>query len=131
MGSSTLLWALGAVGVVFAILNLVVGLFGAGIDRFWIGTNLALGVVLLIAAAFSNLDGLRERMRSGEVRRAGRYGTSAVLTTLLTLVILGLLGFLGTRYHKRFDWSEQRLQIKYPAHNENKAPKIDPRIIPT
>ena len=51
MGSSTLLWALGAVGVVFALLNFVVGLFGAGIDSFWIGANLLLGVVLLIAAA--------------------------------------------------------------------------------
>ena len=109
MGSPTLLWALGAVGVVFAILNFVVGLFGAGIDSFWIGTNLTLGVVLLLAAAFSNLDALRERMRSGEVRRAGRFGTSAILTTVLTLVIIGLLGFLSTRYHKRFDWSEQRV----------------------
>ncbi|MBW1685282.1 MAG: GldG family protein [Deltaproteobacteria bacterium] len=109
MGSPTLLWALGAVGVVFAILNFMVGLFGAGVDRFWIGTNLTLGVVLLIAAAFSNLDALRERMRSGEVRRAGRYGTSAILTTLLSLLILGLLGFLATRYHKRFDWSEQQV----------------------
>jgi ABC-type uncharacterized transport system involved in gliding motility auxiliary subunit len=109
MGSSTLLWALGAVGVVFAILNFVVGIFGGVRDDFWIGTNLTLGVLLLIAAALSDLDALRERMRSGEARRAGRYGTSAILTTVLSLVILGLLGFLATRYHKRFDWSEQRV----------------------
>jgi len=109
MGSATLLWALGAVGVVFAILNFVVGLFGAGIDSFWIGTNLTLGIALLIAAAFSNLDTLRERMRSGEVRRASRYGTSAILTAIFSVVILGLLGFLSTRYHERFDWSEQKV----------------------
>ena len=109
MGSSTLLWALGAVGIVFALLNFAVGLFGAGIDPFWIGANLVLGVVLLVAAAVSGLDALRERMRSGEMRRAGRYGTSAILTAVLSLVILGLLGFLATRYHKRFDWSEQRV----------------------
>jgi ABC-type uncharacterized transport system involved in gliding motility auxiliary subunit len=109
MGSSTLLWALGAVGVLFAILNFVVGLFGAGIDRFWIGTNLTVGVVLLIAAALTNLDALRERMRSGEVRRASRYGTSAILTAVLSLLILAMLGFLATRYHKRFDWSEQQV----------------------
>ena len=109
MGSSTLLWALGAVGVVFGILNFAVGLFGAGIDPFWIGVNLLLGVLLLVAAAVSSLDALRERMRSGEVRRASRYGTSAVLTAVLSLVILGLLGFLATRYHKRFDWSEQQV----------------------
>jgi ABC-type uncharacterized transport system involved in gliding motility auxiliary subunit len=48
-------------------------------------------------------------MSSGEARRAGRFGTSAVLSTLLGIAILFMLGFLSTRYHHRFDWSEQKV----------------------
>jgi ABC-type uncharacterized transport system involved in gliding motility auxiliary subunit len=59
-----------------------------------------------VSAAALNFDALRDRMSSGEARRAGKYGTSAILGTLLGIAILGMLGFMGTRYHKRFDWSE-------------------------
>ena len=107
MGFASLLGAFGAVCVLFALLNLFVGLFAADLDPFWIGGNAAIGVGLLIAAALSNLEGLRERMRSGEARRAGRYGSSALLSAALAIAILGMLGFLSTRYHHRFDWSEQ------------------------
>ncbi len=109
MGSASLFWALGAVCVVFALLDLFVGVFAGGIDPFWIWGNLAVGLGLLLTAAFSNLDALRERMRSGEARRAGRYGSSALLSTVLAVAILGMLGFLSTRYHHRFDWSEQKV----------------------
>jgi ABC-type uncharacterized transport system involved in gliding motility auxiliary subunit len=104
--TSSLLAALGLVGVVFGILHFLLALFGAGIDRLWVGGNLLAGVVLLVTAAALNLDALRERMSSGEARRAGRYGTSAILSTGLLLAILGMLAFLSTRYHWRFDWSE-------------------------
>jgi ABC-type uncharacterized transport system involved in gliding motility auxiliary subunit len=104
--TSSLLAALGLVGLVFGILHFLLGLFGAGLDPLWVGGNLVAGVVLLVSAAALNLDALRERMSSGEARRAGKYGTSALLGTGLVLVILGLLGFLSTRYHWRFDWSE-------------------------
>ena len=109
MGSASLFWALGAVCVVFALLDLFVGVFAGGIDPFWIWGNLAVGLALLLTAAFSNLDALRERMRSGEARRAGRYGSSALLSTAFAIAILGMLGFLSTRYHHRFDWSEQKI----------------------
>lgn len=108
-GSSALLWALGLAGIVFAVLNFFVGLLGAGFDTFWIGGNLVAGVILLIAAAFSSFDALRERMSSGEARRAGKYGSSAVLSAIFAVAILALLGFLSTRYHRRFDWSEQKV----------------------
>ncbi|MEE9608322.1 MAG: Gldg family protein [Myxococcota bacterium] len=101
--------ALGLVGVLFGILSLVLYLFGAPSDRGWIWGNLLIGVLLLAFAALANFDVLRERMSSGEARRAGRYGSSALLSTVLVIAILGLLGFLSTRYHVRFDWSEQKV----------------------
>jgi ABC-type uncharacterized transport system involved in gliding motility auxiliary subunit len=111
-GLPALLGALGLVGVSFALLSFLIVLFsGAGLasDLGWIGGNLVVGVVLLVSAAVLNLDALRDRMSSGEARRAGKYGTSAILTTLLSIAILGMLGFMGTRYHKRFDWTEQQI----------------------
>jgi hypothetical protein len=107
--TSSLLGALGLVGLVFAVLHFLLGLFGAGFDPLWVGANLVAGIVLLVSAAALNLDALRERMASGEARRAGKYGTSALLGTGLLLVILGFLAFLSTRYHWRFDWSEAQV----------------------
>jgi len=104
--TSSLLAALGLVGLVFAILHFLLGLFGAGFDPLWVGGNLVAGAALLVSAAVLNLDALRERMASGEAKRAGKYGTSALLGTGFLLVILGFLGFLSTRTHWRFDWSE-------------------------
>lgn len=108
-GLPALLAALGGVGIVFALVAFLIVLFsGTGItsDLGWIGGNLAVGVVLLVSALALNFDAFRERMSSGEARRAGKYGTSAFVSLLLGIVILGMLGFLGGRYHKRFDWSE-------------------------
>jgi ABC-type uncharacterized transport system involved in gliding motility auxiliary subunit len=108
-GLSSLLGALGLVALLFALLSFLVALFGVPTDLGWILTNLAAGVVMLGTAAAINFDALRERMRSGEARRAGRYGASAVLSTALAIAILGMLGFLATRYHVRWDWSEQQV----------------------
>lgn len=110
-GLSSLLVGLGLVGVSFALLSFLVAIFSgvpfdAGFDFWWIGLNALLGVGCLAWAGVMNLDLMRERMHSGEARRAGKYGTSAVLGTLLGISILGMLGFLSTRYHERFDWSE-------------------------
>ena len=66
-------------------------------------------MLLLVSAAVLNFDALRERMASGEAKRAGKYGTSAILSTVLGIAILGLLGFLGERNAKRFDWTEQQV----------------------
>ncbi|MGH0031258.1 MAG: DUF7088 domain-containing protein, partial [Myxococcota bacterium] len=109
-GLPALLGALGGVGVLFALLSFLVVIFsGAGVssDLGWIGGNLVVGVLLLVAAAVLNFDALRERMSSGEAKRAGKYGSSAVLSTVLGIVILGLLGFMAERNPKRFDWTEQ------------------------
>ena len=111
-GLPSLLAALGVVGVGFALLSFGIGLLSGAMvpsDLGWIWGNLLIGAVLLISAAVMNVDTLRERMSSGEARRAGKYGTSAVVSTLLAIALLGMLGFLSTRYHHRFDWSEQKV----------------------
>jgi ABC-type uncharacterized transport system involved in gliding motility auxiliary subunit len=108
-GTPALLGALGLVAILFGLLNLVVGLVGAGIDPFWVFGNLAVGAALLIGAGLRGVESLRERLASGGARRAGKFGTSAILSTLLALGILWMLGFLATRYPVRFDWSEQKV----------------------
>ena len=108
-GLPSLLGALGLVALLFALVSFLVAILGVTTDLGWILTNLGVGVVMLGTAAVLNLDALRERMRSGEARRAGKYGSSAVLASVLAIAILGMLGFLATRYHVRWDWSEQRV----------------------
>ena len=101
---------LGAVAILFGLLSLLLQLFSGtpmlGSDLWWIFGNFVIGAVLLAVALISSLDALRERMRSDEARRAGKYGTSALLGTALGIVLLVMLAFLSTRYHARWDWTE-------------------------
>jgi ABC-type uncharacterized transport system involved in gliding motility auxiliary subunit len=111
-GLASLLAALGLVGVLFALLSFVVVLLGGSgfrSDLGWILGNFAVGVLLLVGAAVVNFDAVRARMASGEARRAGKYGSSAIATALLAIAILGMVAFLGARHHRRFDWSEQKV----------------------
>jgi len=107
-GWSALIGALGFVALLFALLSVLLLIFGGGSssDLAFLWGNLLLGLVLLAIAFFSSLDDLRERMQSGEARRVGKYGTSAVLSTVLGIAILGMLGYLGTQNSVRFDWTE-------------------------
>jgi ABC-type uncharacterized transport system involved in gliding motility auxiliary subunit len=109
-GLPSLLAALGLVGIVFGLLSLVLVIFSGEVSAdfgwSWIGTNLVLGVALLVTSFALSWGSLRERMSSGEARRAGRYGSSAIVGTVVAIAILGMLGFLANRYHKKFDWTE-------------------------
>jgi gliding motility-associatede transport system auxiliary component len=111
MDTGLLGW-LGAVALLFGLLSLILQLFSgfafAALDLPWIWANFAIGLVLLGVALVRNLETLRERLRTGGARRAGKYGTSAVLNAALAVALVGLLAFLSTRYHKRFDWTEAR-----------------------
>jgi len=106
VGTAALLGALGVVAIAFGLLQAVMALIQPFVDPLWIVGNLVVGLVLLAVAVFMRFDDLTERMRSGEARRAGRYGSSAILGASLGLLILGLLGFLSVRYTHRFDVSE-------------------------
>lgn len=106
VGLASLLGALGGVAMAFGLLLALVALVQPFMDPIWIIGNLSVGALLVAASVFMSFDALRERISSGEGRRAGKYGTSAVLSSLLTLVILGLLAFLSVRYAHRFDVSE-------------------------
>jgi len=109
---SSLLGALGGVALLFAVLSFLLQLFSGPVllarELSWSIGNLVLGIILLAVSVGSNLDGLRERMHSGEAQRAGKYGTSAVLATVLSLVLLSMGAYLSTRYHTRWDWTEAR-----------------------
>jgi ABC-type uncharacterized transport system involved in gliding motility auxiliary subunit len=106
VGIAALLGALGGVAIAFGLLQAVMALLQPFMDPLWIIGNLALGLVLLAISVFMRFDELTERLHSGEARRAGKYGSSAILGALLGLVILGSLGFLSVRYTHRFDVSE-------------------------
>ncbi|MGH0038041.1 MAG: GldG family protein [Myxococcota bacterium] len=106
-GWAALLGALGGVAIVFAILITLISLFQPFADLTWALANLVVGVVLLGSALAMSADSLKETLQSGEARRAGKYGTSAVVSTILGIAILGMLGFLGERYNKRFDWTAE------------------------
>jgi ABC-type uncharacterized transport system involved in gliding motility auxiliary subunit len=107
---SSLFGALGAVGILFGLVSVALLVMGAPIGTFaWIFGNFVGGGFFLVLWILSGFDRLRDRLASGEARRASRYGTSALVGTLASLVIVGLLGFLSTRYEKRFDWSEAKV----------------------
>jgi len=101
-----LIGALGGVALGFGLLSAVVAIFQPVTDPIWIVGNLALGAVLLVIALVASFDRLAERMRSGETRRAGRYGASAAVGIASGFALLVVLAFLSTRYSARFDWSE-------------------------
>jgi len=103
---ASLIGPLGGVLFGFGILSVLLFVAGAPTDLGWIWANLAIGGALVAAALFGNFEALRERMRSGEGRRIGKYGTSAVAQTAILLAIVGALGFFANRYHHRWDASE-------------------------
>lgn len=110
--STGLLGWLGAVAFLFGLLSLILQIFSgiplSEFDLWWIFGHLVFGVLLLGFALVSNLESLSERVRTGGARRAGKYGTNAVLNAALGIALLALLAFLSTRYHVRWDWSESR-----------------------
>ncbi len=105
-GLPALLAALGAVALGFGLLSAMLALFAPASDLGWIVANLMIGAILLGVSVAMSIDTLRERMQSGEARRAGRYGSSAIFGTALGIAFLCLLGFLSTRHSVRYDWSE-------------------------
>ena len=105
-GWPALLGGLGLVAVLFGLLSAGIALFQPVTDLSWIGWNLAIGVLLLAASLLFGFDTVRQRIQSGEARRVGRYGSSAVVSAVSWILILGMLGFLAQRRTLRFDWSE-------------------------
>lgn len=119
---ASLLGWLGALALLFALLSFLLQLFSGPVlllsELAWSLGNLVVGLVLLGVALATNFDALRERMRSGEARRAGKYGTSAVLFTALAIALLSMLAFLSTRYHTRWDWTEAKSHSLTPQTHQ-------------
>ncbi len=102
---------LGGVALAFALISFLIQLFSGGgallLSELWFTLgNLGAGLLLIALALGTNFETLRSRLRSGEARRVGKYGTSAVLGTALVLALLVMGAFLSTRYHHRWDWTE-------------------------
>jgi ABC-type uncharacterized transport system involved in gliding motility auxiliary subunit len=117
-GTAALLAGLGVVAIGFGLLSVLTALFQPFTDPLWVFGNIVIGVVLLGTAAVMNFESIRERIRSGGTRRAGKYGSSAILSALLGILILGFLGFLSTRYSHRFDVSEAGVHTMAPQTTE-------------
>ena len=83
---SALLGALGLIAILFALAGFFMALTGAA-PLGWSVLHGVIGLTLLGAAALINLDGLRERMTSGEARRAGKYGSSSLISALLGMPV--------------------------------------------
>lgn len=103
---ASLFGALGGVFFLFGLLSLLLLLAGAPADLAWVWANIFIGLALLVGALFTNFESIRERMSSGEGRRIGKYGTSAIVQALILVAIVGAVGFLANRYTKRWDVSE-------------------------
>lgn len=117
-GIAALLAGLGLVALGFGLLTALLALLQPFADPIWIVGNLIVGVLLLGAAAFMSLDTLRERVQSGATRRAGRYGSSAILGAVFGIGILCLLAFLSVRHAHRFDVSEAGVHTLSPQTKE-------------
>ena len=117
-GTAALLAGLGVVAIGFGLLSVLTALFQPFTDPLWVFGNIVIGVVLLGTAAVMNFESIREQIRSGGTRRAGKYGSSAILSALLGILILGFLGFLSTRYSHRFDVSEAGVHTMAPQTTE-------------
>jgi len=104
-----LLGALGGVAILFGMASLLLSVFSPGIalwDLSWIWGNFVLGALLTVAWLVLGFEGLRERMSSGEARRVGTYGSSAVISTVLSIAIVAAAGYFAARNPVRFDWTE-------------------------
>ena len=109
-GYPALFGALGLVFFVFGLLSVLLLVAGAPTDLRVDRRELADRRLLLLGGAVvTNFESLRERMRSGEGRRIGKYGSTAIAQALIVLAIVGALGFLANRYHRKCDASEAKV----------------------
>lgn len=100
--------ALGTVALLFGLVSFLLAIL-SGIDPArlpWIYVNVLVGIVLVGVWLAVGFEGLRERMSSGEARRVGTFGTSALVSTALSIAIVAALGFFAARNPVRFDWTE-------------------------
>jgi ABC-type uncharacterized transport system involved in gliding motility auxiliary subunit/uncharacterized membrane protein YidH (DUF202 family) len=113
---------LGGVALAFAVVSFLIQLTSGSIgsELEFTLANLALGVLLLAAAAVASAGALRRRMGSAEAKRIGKYGTTAILGTLasVALVVAAVVLFSfpssveklqsrwGVTLSKRWDWTE-------------------------
>jgi ABC-type uncharacterized transport system involved in gliding motility auxiliary subunit len=112
-----LLGWLGVVFVVFALVSALVEVFSTGVivlsaipEQFaWSLGNLALGLICIAVSLVANLDVLRQRLRSGEARRASKYGTSAILGAVFAIALLAIGAYYASAKDLKWDFTEAKL----------------------
>jgi ABC-type uncharacterized transport system involved in gliding motility auxiliary subunit len=125
-----LLGALGAVVFGFGLLSVLLAFFQPLMPAAMVYGNLFVGFLLLVAWASFGFDSIRARLRSGGGRRRGVRASVSLLKLGLLLAILVMLAFLSTRYSRRFDWSEQRVNTLSDASRELVS-KLDRSVVLT
>ncbi len=90
-------------GLFVVAAGLVVALFTGKMG--WVpGVILALGTVLLLAAALGRPADVRRALTG----RQARYGSNALAMSLILLAILAIVNFLSNRHHARWDLTGTR-----------------------
>lgn len=91
-------------GVLLALIGYLVQLLTAKTGKLSWGLVIA-GLVLAVVGVAGSFGEIRESFG----RRSTRLGANSAVVTLAVVAILAFLNFLGYRYHKRFDWTSEKL----------------------
>ncbi len=92
----------GIIGLVLLIFGLVDYFIATGF-RVFVAVNLVAGAFAIVLWATSSRDAL-----AGMVgRRSTRYGANAIVYTAAFIGVLVAVNYLSSRYHRRFDATEQ------------------------
>ena len=111
---------LGIAGLVFLLFGLLSHWLaydpGRGIFAFgWYSLlHLVAGVVCLAWYFATGASSLTDFVR----QRSTRYGLGALVYSGLFVAVVGMVNFLGTRYHARFDLSEEGVNSLSPQSHE-------------
>jgi ABC-type uncharacterized transport system involved in gliding motility auxiliary subunit len=99
----------GLLGIVFIAFG-ALGAFIGGPSSIFCWGNMGLGAVLLLGSVVFGF----ESVMSAAGSRSTRYGVGAIVYSLLFVALVGGLNFLGTRYHTRWDLTEEGVHTLAP-----------------
>jgi ABC-type uncharacterized transport system involved in gliding motility auxiliary subunit len=99
----------GLLGIVFIAFG-ALGAFVDGPASPFCWGNVGIGALLLLGSVVFGF----ESVVTAAGRRSTRYGAGAIVYSLLFLALVGGLNYLGTRYHTRWDVTEEGVHTLAP-----------------